>query len=133
MTEKNSTPHQRVLQDIMTDLVAGDRAHLVERGVLEGDVGDRDARRASDAAGIGGEIVRLARAVVHVDLVRRDARRAAPSRPPRRAPVPAAPARYLLNKGSIRIGDSSRTKARTTAVSAPDHSHQRLPVRRISQ
>ena len=58
----------------MADLVTGHGANLVERGILERDVGDRDPRRASNSAGIGREVVRLTRAVEHVDLVRRNAR-----------------------------------------------------------
>ena len=69
--EKKGEAPPGVLEHIMADLVAGHRPNLLERGGLERDVGNRDPRGASDAAGIGGEIVRLARAVVHVDLARR--------------------------------------------------------------
>ena len=110
----------------MADLVPGDGADLVERRILHGNVGDRDARSASDAAGIGGEVVRLARAIVHEHPVG-GRRRVPPSGRPRRAPCPGGTGSYLLNNGSIRIGESRIMKASATAVSATRPEPPALP------
>src|SRR6185369_6743838 len=69
--EQDSPPG--VLEHIMADLVAGYGADLVERSILQRDVGNGDAGRIADAAGIGGKIVRLARAVEHEHPLRRNA------------------------------------------------------------
>ena len=58
----------------MADLVPGDRLDLVERRAFERDVGDGDARRMTEPRDIGGEIVRLARAVEDEDAPGLDAR-----------------------------------------------------------
>ena len=102
--EQKSPP--AVLEHVVADLVPGDGAHFVERGILKRDVGDRDPRSASNSAGIGCEVVRLARAIEHVDFARRNARA---SRHLHHGTTHRARRHglVLLNKGSIRTGASS--------------------------
>src|SRR3546814_4754614 len=60
-------------EDIMARLVRGHHLHLVQRRPVERDVRYGDARGGTDPRDIGGEDVRLARAVEHVDMVVRNA------------------------------------------------------------
>ena len=116
----------------MADLVPGDGANLVERRILERDVGDGDARRAADAAGIGGEIVRLPRAVEHEHPLGRHAR-AAGHFDHGVADLARRHRLIFVEQGLDQDRRQQDEDGEDDAVSPPDQIHQRFPVRRISQ